>query len=111
MNTQRFINAARLSFSKGHIIPMWPFRIFAAPAMKKRLILLLFSFTFNLIVSTALAQCSICSRTAEQMGEKPAKGMNAGILYLALTPMAVVGVISYRWWRKNRDLPEANPNG
>ena len=69
--------------------------------MKKRLILLLFGFTLNLIISTALAQCSICSRTAEQMGEKPARNLNAGILYLAAAPLAICGVLGYRWWRKN----------
>jgi hypothetical protein len=35
------------------------------------------------------------------MGEKPAKGLNAGILYLAFTPLAIVGFIGYRWWKKN----------
>jgi hypothetical protein len=50
----------------------------------------------------AEAQCSICTRTAEQLGEKPAQGLNAGILYLAATPLAIIGFIAYRWWRKNR---------
>jgi hypothetical protein len=36
------------------------------------------------------------------MGEKPAKGMNAGILYLAFTPFVIVGYIGYRWWKNNR---------
>jgi len=40
------------------------------------------------------------------MGEKPAKGLNAGILYLALTPFAIVGLISYRWFKNNGDKPE-----
>lgn len=35
------------------------------------------------------------------MGEKPAKGLNAGILYLALTPFVLVGFIGYRWWKRN----------
>jgi hypothetical protein len=70
--------------------------------MKKRLLLFLLGVAFSAIAITASAQCSICSRTAAQMGEKPAKGINAGILYLALTPMVVVGVIAYRWWKKNQ---------
>jgi hypothetical protein len=107
MSTRQFTKAARQTFSKGHIIPIWPFRIFATPAMKKRFFIFLFGFTLSLIAVPASAQCSICSRTAEQMGEKPAKGLNAGILYLALTPMAVVGVISYRWWRRNRSPNDA----
>ena len=52
--------------------------------------------------NTVTAQCSVCTRTAQQLGEKPAKGLNAGILYLAFTPLAIVGIIGYRWWRKNK---------
>jgi len=51
---------------------------------------------------TAEAQCSVCTRTAQQLGEKPAKGLNAGILYLAFTPLALMGFIGYMWWRKNK---------
>ena len=71
--------------------------------MKNAIIILFFVFAFCLLTSdAALAQCSICTRTAQQLGEEPAKGLNAGILYLAFTPMAVVGVIGYNWWRKNK---------
>jgi hypothetical protein len=45
------------------------------------------------------AQCSICTRTAQQMGERPAKALNKGIIYLAVTPLAIFGVIGYRWWK------------
>jgi hypothetical protein len=48
------------------------------------------------------AQCSICTRTAQQLGEKPAKGLNAGIIYLAFTPFAIAGYVAYRWWKNNR---------
>lgn len=36
------------------------------------------------------------------MGEKPAKGLNAGILYLAFTPLAIVGFIAFRVWKKGQ---------
>jgi hypothetical protein len=52
---------------------------------------------------SAKAQCSICTRTAQQMGEKPAKNLNAGILYLAAAPLAICGFIGFRWWRKNQE--------
>jgi hypothetical protein len=53
-----------------------------------------------LVTSVSLmAQCSICTKTAQQLGEGPAKGMNTGILYLAFTPFAIVGYIGYRWWK------------
>jgi hypothetical protein len=51
---------------------------------------------------TAAAQCSLCTKTAQQLGEGPAKGLNNGILYLALTPLLIIGILGYRWWRSNR---------
>ncbi len=45
------------------------------------------------------AQCSMCTKTASQLGEKPALGLNNGILYLMLAPFAIIGVIAYRWWK------------
>jgi len=47
------------------------------------------------------AQCSICTKTAQQMGEKPAKALNGGILYLAAMPLAIMGFIAYKWWKGN----------
>lgn len=69
--------------------------------MKKYRLILILSFCLFLITATVQAQCSVCTRTAEQLGEKPARGLNAGILYLAFTPLAMVGIMGYRWWRKN----------
>jgi hypothetical protein len=69
--------------------------------MKKILIILLLSFSsFFIGTNRAEAQCSICTKTAAQLGEKPAKGLNAGIIYLALTPFAIFGVIAYRWLKR-----------
>lgn len=70
--------------------------------MKKcRLILSL--FIILLIFSTEVsAQCSICTKTASQLGERPAKALNTGIIYLAFTPLAIIGYIGYRWWKSNR---------
>ncbi|RPD50820.1 MULTISPECIES: hypothetical protein [Chitinophagaceae] len=48
------------------------------------------------------AQCSICTKTAAQLGEKPARGLNAGILYLALTPLALAGGIGWYWWKRQK---------
>jgi len=45
------------------------------------------------------AQCSICTRTAQQLGERPARALNKGIIYLAVTPLAIFGIIGYRWWK------------
>ena len=48
------------------------------------------------------AQCSICSKTTQQLGDKPGKGFNSGIIYLMLTPFAVMGYVGYRWFKNNQ---------
>jgi len=55
-----------------------------------------------LVQVTAQAQCSICTKTAQQLGEGPAEGMNTGILYLAFAPFAIIGYIGYKWWKNNQ---------
>lgn len=67
-------------------------------------IVLLILFIF--IADVSLAQCSICTKTAQQLGEKHAKGLNAGILYLAFTPYIIVCYIAYRWWKKQPPSPK-----
>jgi hypothetical protein len=69
--------------------------------MKKCLSIVLILF-FLYSASPVQAQCSICTKTAQQLGERPAKALNGGIIYLALTPFAIIGYIGYRWWRNNR---------
>jgi hypothetical protein len=64
-------------------------------------LVLIFGIFFLLISINSEAQCSICTRTAQQLGEKPARGLNAGILYLAFTPLVLIGFIAYKWWKKN----------
>ncbi len=70
--------------------------------MKKFIAILIISISVTASYQPAVAQCSVCTKTASQMGEKPAKGMNSGILYLMLTPFAIVGYIGYRWYKSNR---------
>jgi hypothetical protein len=71
--------------------------------MKKRLLICLFSLILLVGMSkSSLAQCSVCTRTAEQMGERPATGMNSGILYLAFMPLAIISVLAYRWWKSEK---------
>jgi hypothetical protein len=69
----------------------------------KKIFLILFLIGFlNVFNCTpASAQCSICSKSVQQMGEKPARGFNSGIIYLMLVPYAVIGVIGYKWWKGN----------
>ena len=72
--------------------------------MKKFIMLLCFSL---LIIAYTEAQCAMCTKTAQQMGEKPAQGLNSGILYLMLAPFMIIGYIGYRWWKSN-SLPESD---
>jgi hypothetical protein len=65
----------------------------------------LFLLTGVLMVmsGSVMAQCSLCTKTAQQLGEGPAKGLNNGILMLALTPLAIIGFLAFRWWKSNRE--------
>ncbi|MBM3431583.1 MAG: hypothetical protein FJX92_01090 [Bacteroidetes bacterium] len=63
---------------------------------------------FGLVIGLqGQAQCSICAKTTQQLGEKPAEGMNTGILYLAFMPLAIIGIIGYRWWKANREMDQS----
>jgi hypothetical protein len=68
--------------------------------MKKIVFILFLVF----LMTQVGAQCSICTKTASQLGEGPARGLNAGVIYLMLTPFALIGVIGYRWWRREKQI-------
>jgi hypothetical protein len=67
------------------------------------MLLLVLNFTFS-DNENVNAQCAICTKTVQQMGDKPARGFNSGIIYLMLTPFAVVGFVGYKWWKSNREF-------
>lgn len=67
--------------------------------MKKVLQILAVMLVWSL---QTMAQCSLCTKTAQQLGEGPAKGLNNGILYLALTPLLIIAILGFRWWRSTR---------
>lgn len=67
----------------------------------KRLVVLVALIAGLAVSDTAAAQCSICTKTAQQMGHKPAKALNAGIIYLMMAPLAIMGVVGFRWWKNN----------
>jgi hypothetical protein len=48
-----------------------------------------------------MAQCSICAKSVQQMGAKPARGFNSGIIYLMMIPYAAIGIIGYKWWKNH----------
>lgn len=66
--------------------------------MKKRFLFIAVVLVLVLLFNTETqAQCSICTKTAQQLGEKPAKALNGAIIYLAAFPLALIGYIGYRW--------------
>jgi hypothetical protein len=70
--------------------------------MNKPLLFFFFILWFSLAPVVLSAQCAMCTKTAQQLGEKPAQGMNSGIIYLMLTPFAIIGVIAYKWWKQEK---------
>jgi len=67
--------------------------------MKKSIFIFSLLILFSLISLELSAQCSICTKTAMQLGTKPASGLNSGIIYLMAIPYLAVGIISYKWWK------------
>ncbi|MEP6513328.1 MAG: hypothetical protein ABJA79_05635 [Parafilimonas sp.] len=72
--------------------------------MKKFLLILLLIFFFLVSADSLRAQCSICTKTASQLGETSAKGLNGGILYLMLTPFTVAIFLGVRWWKREKEI-------
>lgn len=70
--------------------------------MARRSLILIILVLFFIMPADLWAQCSICTKTAQQLGEKPAKALNMGIVYLGLTPIIIMGVVGYRWWKSNQ---------
>lgn len=62
---------------------------------------LVFAFIYT---GNATGQCSICTKTAGQLGEKKAQSLNSGIIYLMLTPFAVAGYVGYKWWKAEKQI-------
>ncbi len=58
------------------------------------------------VMQPVAAQCSICTKTSMQQGEKAGKGMNGGIVYLMMTPLAIMGFLGYRWWRREKQVEQ-----
>lgn len=50
------------------------------------------------------AQCSLCTKTAGQLGDNAAQGLNTAIVYLMLTPLLIMLIIGYKWWQREKRI-------
>lgn len=71
--------------------------------MKKAGLIFFTILAIMLLGAEVSAQCSICTKTASQLGKESAEGLNSGIVYLMLAPFAIGGYIAYRWWRQEKE--------
>ncbi len=69
--------------------------------MRQRLLVILFCLMLFPVISNAQG-CSVCTKTAEGLDDKAAKGLNGGILYLAAFPLTILGTLGFIWWRNNK---------
>lgn len=70
--------------------------------MKKLVVLFILMILFLNI--DLVAQCPMCKMAAEsnlKNGGSAGKGLNAGILYMLITPYLLVGGLAF-WWFKNK---------
>lgn len=70
--------------------------------MKKYIVTIFFIAMLGFVSTEASAQCSICTKTAMQLGARPAQGLNAGILFLAAVPYLSLIVLGYVWWKSKK---------
>ena len=99
-----FCNMSRNGYSDKQFCPPACLVVTLQSANMKKLVTILSVFLLLILVAQPLmAQCSICTKTASQLGPQAAKGLNSAIIYLMVTPFLIGGLIGYRWWKNNRE--------
>lgn len=66
--------------------------------------LLLFVCVLLFSTTSLHAQCSLCTKTAQQLGEGPASALNSAIVYLMMTPLLIMGYVGFKWWKKEKEV-------
>ncbi|MEO7310633.1 MAG: hypothetical protein ABIX01_09555 [Chitinophagaceae bacterium] len=75
--------------------------------MKKWGVVVFLSFLFaGVATKPVAAQCSICAKTSMQQGEQAGRGMNGGIVYLMMMPLAIMGFVGWRWWKREKQVED-----
>jgi hypothetical protein len=67
--------------------------------VRRKLLVMVLALGWSLVASS---QCSICTKTASQLGKQSAEGLNGGIVYLMFVPFLIGGYIGYRWWKQEK---------
>lgn len=75
--------------------------------MKKMIIVAIMILASLFSASNLMAQCSLCTKTAQQLGDGPAHGFNTGIIYLAFLPITLIAILGIRWWRNEKKNPHS----
>ncbi len=55
-----------------------------------------------LLTIVGYSQCSVCTQTTDGLEQNAAKGLNMGIIYLAVLPISIIAVISYLFYKKSK---------
>lgn len=74
--------------------------------MKRLVVLLVLFFVVGITNAPVQAQCPMCKAAAESSiaeGNKKAKGLNNGILYLLAMPYIAVTAVGFMWYRNYRN--------
>jgi amino acid transporter len=71
--------------------------------VKKIVHLILLQVLLFCLPIISLAQCSICTKSAQQLGDKAGRGLNLSILFLAFMPLILIAYIGFRWWKNEKE--------
>lgn len=70
--------------------------------MKKYFLLLCVIISLAFTPKASAQGCSVCTKTAQGLDDKSAKGLNGGILYLAFLPLGIIFSVAGIWWKFNK---------
>jgi hypothetical protein len=70
--------------------------------MKRWIFVIMIGLLAALPVELFAQGCAVCTKTASELDPHSARGLNAGILYLALLPLSILGTVGYFWWRGSK---------
>ncbi len=67
--------------------------------MKRWILIVMTALPAALPLDLLAQGCAVCTKTASELDSHSARGLNAGIIYLAFLPLSILGTIGYFWWR------------